>query len=304
MLDKYKNHIMLHIIILIYGFTGILGKLISLDSVSIVWHRVFIASVSLFIVMLLLKRSFRVPTRSRFIQICITGLFVALHWITFFESIQLSTASFGVLCMSTTSIHVAWLEPIVMKRKFSWLELGLSGLVVIGIYFVSQDFKGDEIKALIYGLSSALFAAVFAVFNAKFAKDTRPSAITLYEMVIATLAISVFILFTQGLEAQLFAMSGMDFVWLLCLGIICTSFAFLATIEIVKYLGAFTVSLSINLEPVYTLILGILILNENKELDAKFYFGAVIIICVIFINAMLKGIVKKRKLRDQEYIKS
>jgi len=303
MFAKYKNYILLHFIILIYGFTGILGKLIHVDAVAIVWHRVFIAAVSLFIAMLILKKSFRVSSKSRLIQICLVGVIVAMHWVTFFHAVQLSTASFGVLCLSTTTLHVSWLEPIIMKRPFSWLEMGLSLIVVAGIYFVSSDFTGNELKALYYGLASALFAGVFAVFNAKFAQDTSPSTISFYEMVVATLSLSILLFFLGRLDGGLFVMTGMDFTWLLFLGVVCTSFAFLITIELVKYLGVFTVSLSINLEPVYAIVLGIIILHENEELNASFYVGSVIIVGVIFLNAIIKSSLKKRKTK-QESIKS
>ena len=295
MLAKYKNYIVLHFIILIFGFTGILGKLIHIDAIAIVWHRVFIAAVSLFIAMIFLRKSFRVSSKVKLFQICIVGVVVAAHWVTFFHAVQLSTASFGVLCLSTTTLHVSWLEPIVMKRKFYWVEMVLSLIVVAGIYFVSSDFKGDELKALYFGCASALFAAIFSVFNAKFAQDTPPSTISFYEMVVATLALSVLLLFLGRFDGSLFVMTGMDLTWLLFLGVVCTSFAFLVTIELVKYLGVFTVSLSINLEPVYAIILGILILHENEELNASFYIGSVIIVGVILLNVVIKSSIKKRK---------
>lgn len=294
MFAKYKNYILLHFIILIYGFTGILGKLIEIDAIAIVWHRVFIAAVSLFIAMLLLKKSFKTTSKLRLFQICAVGVIVAAHWVTFFHSVQLSTASFGVLCLSTTTLHVSWLEPIILKRKFSWLEFGLSLIVVAGIYFVSSDFSGRELEALYYGLASAFFAALFAVFNAKLAQDTPASTISFYEMVVATLSLSVLLLCLGRFDASLFVMTGTDFVWLLFLGIVCTSFAFLVIVDLVKYLGVFTVSLSINLEPVYAIVLGIIILHENEELNASFYLGSVLIVSVIFLNAIIKSSIKKR----------
>lgn len=295
MLAKYKNHILLHFIILLFGYTGILGKEIHLDSVSIVFHRVLIASVSLFIAMLILRRPLKVQSTGRFIGILCVGLVVGAHWITFFEAVQLSTASFGVLCLSTTTLHVSWLEPLVMKRKFSWLEFGLSLIVVLGIFLVTEEFSGNQLKALLYGLTSALLAATFSVFNAKFAQTEAPSTITLYEMSTATLAIAAILLFTGGFNAQLWDLQWSEIWRLLFLGIVCTSFAFLAIVELVKHLGAFTVSLSINLEPVYAIILGILILNENQELGLQFYFGSVIIVMVIFANAILKSYLKRKK---------
>lgn len=298
MFAKYKNYILLHFIILIYGFTGILGKIVQIDAIAIVWHRVFIAAISLGLFMVILKRPFKVSSKKKLLQICLVGVIVAAHWVTFFHSVQLSTASFGVLCLSTTTLHVSWLEPLVMGRKFSWLEFGLSLIVVAGIYFVSSDFGGNELKALYYGLISALFAAIFSVFNAKFARDTAPSTISFYEMVVATLSLSILLLFLGRLGGGLFVMTGVDFAWLLFLGIICTSFAFLVTIELVKYLGVFTVSLSINLEPVYAIVLGIIILHENEKLNSNFYIGSVIIVGVIFLNAIIKSSMKKRKARE------
>jgi drug/metabolite transporter (DMT)-like permease len=253
--------------------------------------------------MLFLKRSFRVPSKSTFIQIIITGIIVGLHWITFFKAVQLSTASFGVLCLSTTTLHVAWIEPIVMKRPFSWLEIALGLIVIFGIYFVSQDFSGNQFLALLYGLASALFAALFAVFNAKFVETTAPSTISFYEMMFATLSITILLVVNGDFNTSLFEMRFMDLIWLIVLGTICTSLAFLLIIDVVKYLGAFTVSLSINLEPVYTMILGILIFNENQELNTRFYLGSVLIIGVIFFNAILKSKLKKRNAL-RESIKS
>ncbi len=297
MYAAYKNHLLLHLIILVFGFTGILGKLIHLDAVEIVFHRVLIASVSLFVFMLILKRPLRVQSTSLFIGLCLTGLIVGAHWITFFKAVQLSTASFGVLCLSTTTLHVSWLEPLIMKRKFSWMEFGLSLIVVVGIFLVTDDFSGNQLKALIYGLVSALLAASFSVLNAKFAQTTAPSTITLYEMTLATVAISVLLLINGDLNLGLWDFRFTDLLWLLFLGIVCTSIAFLLTVELVKKLGAFTVSLSINLEPVYAIILGILILNENQKLDVKFYLGSVLIIVVIFVNAILKSYLRRKKMR-------
>ncbi|MCR9171263.1 MAG: DMT family transporter [bacterium] len=302
MFETYKNHILLHFIILLFGFTGILGKLIEMDAVSMVFHRVLIASVSLFVFMLILKRPLKVQGTRRFLGICLVGLVVGAHWITFFQAVQLSTASFGVLCLSTTTLHVSWLEPLVMKRKFSWVEFGLSLIVVIGIFLVTEEFSGDQLMALFYGLTSALLAATFSVFNAKFAQTEKPSTITLYEMIMATIAIAILLLATGNFNAELWSISLEDIGWLFFLGVVCTSFAFLAVVELVKHLGAFTVSLSINLEPVYAIVLGILILHENQELGMQFYFGSVIIVLVIFANAFLKAYFKRKKNKRNRVI--
>lgn len=295
--EKFKYHILLHLIIFMWGFTGILGKLIHLEALSIVWFRVVIAFLALLIALPLFKVPLLISNKKRILQIAFVGIIVALHWLTFYQSIQLSTASLGILCLSTTTVHVAWLEPIVMGRKFSLMELLMSLAVVYGIYFVSSDFSGDDYIALIYGLMSALFAATFAVFNAKFATDTSPGNISLYEMLSATIFLSIVLIFQGKFTAELFVMRWSDFLWLLFLGILCTSFAFLATIEVVKKLGAFTVSLSINLEPVYTIVLAAVILHEHKLLNVNFYIGSAVIILVVVLNGLLKSSIFKRVVR-------
>lgn len=292
MLGKFKYHILLHLIIFMWGFTGILGKLIHLDAFYIVWHRVLIAFVALGIALFFMKRSLKVSSKNELIKIFGVGIIVVLHWMTFYKSIQLSTASLGILCLSTTTLHVTWLEPLVMKRKFSLLEFLLGLIVIYGIYFVSSDFSSKDFEALAYGLASALFAALFSVFNAKLAQSTPSHQITFYEMIIAFVFLTIVLMARGEFTEKLFEMRLSDFLWLLFLGILCTSFAFLATIEVVKRLGAFTVSLSINLEPVYTILLAIVILNENELLGSNFYVGSVIIVLVVIANAIIKYYVK------------
>lgn len=294
MLSKYKFHILLHVIIFMWGFTGILGKLIHLDAYYIVWHRVLIALVALGIALVFMRKPLKPANFKSFLKIAGVGLFVVLHWMTFYKSIQLSTASLGILCLSTATLHVTWLEPIIMKRKFSWIEFLLGSLVIYGIYFVSSDFDANDKEALIYGLFSALFAALFSVFNAKLAQDTPSYQITFYEMVSALVFLTIVLIFQGDFTAELFQMTMSDFLWLLFLGIMCTSFAFLATIEVVKRLGAFTVSLSINLEPVYTILLAIAILNEDEMLGSHFYIGSAVIVVVVIANAIIKYYLKAK----------
>jgi len=289
MLSKYRHHLLLHLIIFIWGFTGILGHVIKLEAYTIVWYRVFIAAFALAVVMPFIKSSFRVKSIKRLIQISIVGILVGLHWVSFYKAVQLSTASLGVLCLATTTLHVSWLEPIIMKRRFSWIEFLLSLVVVYGIYFVSGEIDPKQYIAIVYGLASALFAACFAVFNTKLAEDTSPIQISFYEMLVAFIFLTGVLFFQGKLDYSIFSMRWADFWWLLFLGVVCTSFAFLVVIQIMKRLGAFTVSLSINLEPVYTFLLAIFILNENDILSAKFYLGSVVIVLVVIANGLLRS---------------
>ncbi len=284
-----------------WGFTGILGKLIHLDAVLIVWYRVFIAAAFLAFFFVFTKKSFKVD-RKHWWKIGIVGLIVACHWLTFYYAIQLSTASLGILCLSTTTLHVTWLEPIVMKRRFSWVEFAMGGLVIYGIYFVSGDFTPEELKALYIGLTSALCAALFSVFNGRLVHDVPSTHLSFYELSMGFIAISLFLLLTGRLNYGVFSMTYSDLGWLLFLGILCTSFAFLVTMDIVKRLGAFTVSLSINLEPVYTILLAIFILKEHKLLNTNFYIGSIIIILVVVLNGIIKHFQnKKLNLKTTEH---
>jgi drug/metabolite transporter (DMT)-like permease len=288
---------MMHVIIFIWGFTGILGKLIHLDAIVIVWYRVIIAPVFLALFFVFTNRSLKIELKHLW-KIAIVGVIVASHWLTFYYSIQLSTASLGVLCLSTTTLHVTWLEPIVMRRRFSWLEFGMGAIVIFGIYFISGDFNPQETQAMYFGLSSALCAALFSVFNAKLSEDIPSTQMTFYELIVGFIFVSLFLVWQEKMDSSIFTMTWSDIAWLLFLGIVCTSFAFLVMIEIVKKLGAFTASLSINLEPVYTILLAIVILNEHELLNLKFYIGSFIIILVVLLNGIVKHHQKKRMIAN------
>jgi drug/metabolite transporter (DMT)-like permease len=297
LITKYKYHLLLHCIIFLWGFTGILGKLIDLEALFIVWYRVGIASFVILLFLLFKGSKLSIP-KSHILKVSFVGLVVAAHWVTFYTSIQLSTASLGILCLSTTTLHVAWLEPIIMKKKFSWIEFLLGLLVVGGIYFVSGDFSPDEYWAVLAGCVSAFLAAFFAVSNAHFVEDIPSTHISMYELAMGFVGLTIFLALTGKIDASMFSMSLSDIYWLLFLAIVCTSFAFLVTIDIVKKLGAFTVSLSINLEPVYTIILAIFILKEHEQLGPNFYVGSVLIICIVIANGIIKNQQKKRSLRS------
>jgi drug/metabolite transporter (DMT)-like permease len=288
MFTKYRYHLLLHIIVFIWGFTGILGKLIHIDAYFIVWHRTWIAVLGVLVYLYFTGRDILLTNKSTSLKAMGVGLIVALHWMTFYKSIELSTASLGILCLSTTTIHVTWLEPLLFKKKFSFTEFLLGLLVIYGIYYASDDFSLKDYDALIYGLCSAFFAALFSIFNSKLVQDTSSYQLTIYELSAAFLFVNIWLLFSGELNSTIFHMTINDFLLLLFLGVICTSLAFILSLEVVKRLGAFTTALTINLEPVYTILLAVIILNEDAVLSNSFYVGSILIIAVIFINALLK----------------
>lgn len=284
----------MHGIILLWGFTGILGKLILLPPEHIVWYRMSIAVIGLLVLLPIMKVSFKLKRQKDLWKLVLVGIITALHWVTFFKAISLSTASLGVLCLSTTTLHVSWLDPIIMKRRFSWIEVFFGLLVIFGIYFVSSDFSAKEYEALGYGLTSALLAGIFSVSNAKLVQTIPSGQITFYEMLTGALFLTVILLFSGQLNTEIFQISTSDFWWLLFLGLICTSIPFVLMIDVVKQLGAFTASLSINLEPVYSIFLAIIILNEDQLLGKQFYIGASLIIAVVLLNAYVKARTRRK----------
>ncbi len=295
MFQKYKYHLLLHFIILLYGFTGILGKLIHQDFITIVWFRLLFALIGLGLVLIYLKKSIAVSSAKQLFSLFGIGIIVALHWMTFYKSIQLSTASLGILCLSTTTLHVSWLEPIIMKRKFSWIEFLLGVFIIGGIYFVSNDFNANDYEALAYGLSSAFFAAFFSTCNGAMVREIPSTTMTFFEILMSLIFVSFLLMLQGNLTPKLFHISTSDLLWLLFLGLVCTSFAFLVTIDLIKRLGNFTVSLSINMEPVYTILLAVFILHENKKLGSQFYIGSIMIVLVVIANPIIKYYLQKNR---------
>lgn len=295
MWQNLKYQFTLHTIIFIWGFTALLGKWIDANAFVLVWFRVVIAFVSLLIFLIILKRKLIITSKSNALKTIGVGILVALHWVTFYLSIKESTASLAIICLATTTIHVSWIEPLIMKRKFLWSELVLGIIIIGGILLITSNTTGEQnMIGIAFGLLSALLAALFSVFNARLIQDVSASKITLYEMFSASIVMSLFLIFSPTFTLQDLIISSNDFYLLLFLGIICTSVAFLITVEITKFLGAFAVTLSINMEPIYTLGLAAWFLGEHQELSVWFYIGASIIVGAVFGNAFLKYQQRKR----------
>lgn len=302
MYKHLKYQVVLHLIIFIWGFTAILGVYIQTDAFVLVWYRVLIAFISLFLFLLIFRKKYWITSKKELLSVLGVGVLVALHWLTFYLSIKVSTASLAIICLSTTTIHVAWLEPIIMKRKPIKSEIVLGLIIIGGIFLTTQhQTSSQQLLGIIYGLIAALFAALFATFNAKLIHTVSASKITLYEMFSATIVMTIILAFFGDLTLQKLQISTSDFLLLLFLGVVCTSIAFLVTVEITRFLGAFTVTLSINMEPIYTLILAAALLHEYQELSFTFYLGATIIVSAVFGNALIKA-KRRRKLRDNEKV--
>lgn len=292
-----RNLIILHITVFIWGFTGILGALISIDAVSLVWYRVLIAFISLYGYFWLKKISLRISFIN-FSKLFFTGAIVGLHWILFFFSIKSSTVSVTLVCLSSLTLFTAILEPILKNQKISKLEILTGILIISGIYIIFK-FESEYTVGIISGLLSALCASIFSIINSKQIKNRPAAIISFYELLGAWVWISIYLLISEGLKPPV-SLSYSDLFFLLVLGTLCTSVAYVAGVEVMKELSAFRVALITNLEPVYGIILAFMFFGKEEQMTTGFYVGALIVLGTIFIYPYVKN--RKRKLNIENPI--
>jgi len=295
MKPQTTNLLLLHLIVLIFGFTGILGKLITLSSEVLVWWRMIIALSGIIIYMLLMKISRQMSSRM-IMMLMLTGVITAAHWITFFEAIKVSTVSVTLACLSGSTLFTALIEPFFFKRRISISELLMGAAIVCGLVLIFS-FETQYVLGITLALLSALLASLFQVLNGIYIRTEKPSRIAFYEMIGGIIAISLYLILSGNAGTHLFQVSGSDWVWLLLLGIVCTAFAFVVGVKVMETVSPFTVALTINLEPVYGIILAWFIFREEEQMTTGFYLGTIVILGTIFLNAFLKS--RKPKTASQ-----
>lgn len=286
------SYLHLHVIVFIWGFTAILGALISLEALPLVWYRMLFASVFIFL-FILIKKYPIIVSRKMFFSFIFAGLIIALHWLTFFKAIKESNISVTLACLATGAFFTSILEPIFYKRKVIAYEVVFGLIVIIGLYIIFQ-VEGNYIYGIILALTSAFLSALFSVINGKFAQQYNPTIISFYEIVGGVLFLSLYLAFTQSFTATFFQLSFSDLKWLLVLSSVCTAYAFIASVGVMKYLSPYTVMLTINLEPIYGIILALLIFSDKEKMSFSFYIGALIILSTVILNGIMKN--KKKKI--------
>ncbi len=289
-MGQYKDYLLLHFIVIILGFTAILGKLISVSAEEIVWFRMSIAFFGIFIYMLLARINI-ITSKANTGKFLATGLIVAAHWITFFLSIKLANVAIALVCFSSTAFFTALLEPLIFRRKIIVYELLFGAVVVVGLAFIFS-FEIQYIEGIVYGIISAFLASLFTVINGVFIQKNSSMLISLYEMLGGVIGVSTFFLIRGDFSTNMFVLSTADWGWLLLLGLVCTTFAFAASVYVMRALSPFTVSLTINLEPVYGILLALLIFGDSEKMTPGFYVGGALLLLVVLSNAYLK---KKQK---------
>lgn len=289
--DKVKNYLHLHGIVLIWGFTAVLGALISIDALPLVWYRMLFASVILGVFVLLKKKPFKVPFKKA-MQFGITGFVIALHWITFFAAIKVSNVSLTLACTSTGAFFVAILEPLIYKRKVIGYEIFFGLLAMVGLYIIF-NVNTVYLIGIVLALTSTFLAALFSIANGKFVKRDDAGVIAFYELTAGMLFISVYLGVKQQFTADFFNLTFTDFVYLFILASVCTAYAFMNGVKVMRFLSPYTVMLTTNLEPVYGIILAYFILKDAEKMTVEFYVGALLILTTVMAN----GIIKNRKKR-------
>jgi drug/metabolite transporter (DMT)-like permease len=292
---KLKNYLHLHFLVFIAGFTAILGELISINAIPLVWFRMLIATVLMAIYIRIMRIKIKIPTRY-IIRFCIAGVIIALHWITFFGSIKVANVSIALSMFSTGAFFASFIEPIIFKRRVIWYEIIFGILVIIGVFIITKS-EMKYLMGIVLGILSAFLSSLFAVINGKFLERNSATVISFYEFLGGVLFITIFIpLFGDGFSLDFFKLSGSDYGYLFILASICTAYAFIASVYIMNYISPFTVILTYNLEPVYGIILALILFPESEKMSSQFYLGAIIIIAVVILNGFIKNSKKSKRI--------
>ena len=277
----------LHLIVFLWGFTAILGKLIHADASILVFYRMFFAAFFLFIFIRFFKKESLKISKKLFIQLATIGGFMGFHWLCFFYSIKVSNVSIALSCLSLSTLFASILEPIVFKRKIDISEviMGIVILVCMGLIF-KTEFQYKE--GIFFGVLTALFGTVFGVFNGRIFGKTSSGNIIFYEIFSGCAILSVLYLFT-GQLFQLQDISTRDLGLVLILASFFTAFPMLESVNLMKYISPFTLILTVNLEPVYGIILAFFIFGESEQMSPIFYVASLVMISAIVMNGVLKA---------------
>ncbi|WP_077413804.1 DMT family transporter [Chryseobacterium sp. JV274] len=282
----------LHLIVFLWGFTAILGKLIHANAMILVFYRMLFASIFLFVFIRVFKKDSIKVSRKIFFQLAAIGFAMALHWYCFFYSIKVSNVSIALSCLSLSTLFASILEPIIFKRKIDISEVIMGTVIVACILLIFKtEFHFKE--GIIYGIFCAVFGTIFSVFNGKMFGKTSSGNIIFYEIFCGWFILMIFYL----LSGQIFQMNEINYrdLALICLlASVFTAFPMLESVNLMKYISPFTLILTVNLEPVYGIILAFFIFGESEHMSPIFYIASGVMILAIIVN----GLIKARKTKN------
>lgn len=290
---KLKHYLQLHFLVFIAGFTAILGELITIGSLELVWYRMVIAAVLMFIFIKITGLNIKI-TKKTFWQFSAAGVIIALHWVTFFESINQSNVSIALAMFSSGAFFASFIEPIFFKRRILAYEIFFGIVVILGVFLITSSEMG-YINGILLGLSSALFSTLFAVINGRFIERYNATVISFYEFISGVVFLSIFILVTGNtFNSEFFTLSSSDWIYIFILASICTAYAFISAVQVMRFISPFTVILSYNLEPIYGIALALVLFPETEKMSPQFYIGAILILVTVLFDAIFKNY-KRRK---------
>lgn len=287
----------LHFIVFLWGFTAILGKLIHANAQNLVFYRMLFAAVFLFVFIRIFKKHSIRVSKKLFWQLAAIGAFMALHWLCFFHSIKVSNVSIALSCLSLSTLFAAILEPVIFKRKIDVSEIVMGIVILFCMYLIFQtEFRYKE--GIFYGVLTALFGTVFSVFNGRLYGKTSSGNIIFYEIFCGWAILSVFYILT-GQVGQLNEISYRDLALVTLLAAVFTAYPMFESINLMKHITPFTLILTVNLEPIYGIILAYFIFGDSEHMSPVFYVASLVMILSIVANGIIKARKKVRQIETQ-----
>lgn len=288
-----KHHLLLHFIVLIWGFSPILGRYTTCSTMQLVWFRIAITLVLITGYIIVSKQKTYVSPIN-LIKLGLIGIIIAIHWLCFYGAIKVSNVSVTMAAFSTGTLFTAITEPLILKRKIIWYEIFI-GLIIIAAILMIFSVENLYWQGIILGIIAALTSSVFSVLNATMIKNVSSTMISYVELWFGLIGLTIYLAINGSMDAAFFELNNQAIIGLLLLAGICTAFPFIASVNLMKHLSPYTITLTVNLETVYGIILAIFIYHENKQLSITFYIGVIIILLAIFLNAWLKGRIKQKQ---------
>ena len=284
----------LHLIVFLWGFTAILGKLIHANAEVLVFYRMLFASVFLYLFIRIIKKDSIKVSKKLLLKLVGIGSLMAFHWLFFFSSIKVSNVSIALSCLGTSTLFAALLEPLIFKRKIDLSEIVMGIVIVICISLIFKvEFQYK--LGIIYGLICALLGTIFSVFNGKLYGKTSSGNIIFYEIFGGLLVISLYYVFS-GQISQISEISYRDLALLTLLASVFTAYPMFESVNLMKYISPFTLILTVNLEPIYGIILAFFIFGESEKMSAVFYGASLVMILAIVINGVIKARKKSKEI--------
>ena len=284
--DKLFSTFHFHFIVIIFGFTAVLGALISVSAIPLVWYRMTLATLGLGVVLWLCKHNFRISKTIAWVAVA-SGVLIAFHWITFFGSVKVSNVSVTLSVLSSGAFLTSLLEPIFYKRKVIGYEVFFGLLVILGLVLVLGTGT-THLAGFLYAGISTVLAVLFTLLNGKYVAKTDPYVLSFYELLVGALVVTLVLAFQGSFTAEFFAISNQDLLWLSILAFVCTSYAFVVSIVVMRHLTPYSIMLGINMEPVYGIALAYAIFGEKEVMHTGFYIGLVCILTAVLANGIYK----------------